>query len=97
MVSKDDIYSDYFSVNLSSLIVIKTSVNLTIEYNSYVYPFGYQLVQSVNVVLINYDDYYNNKYLFVISENDKYLSNPAYEVATFKHYKLLKQWGKILV
>jgi hypothetical protein len=58
MVSKDDIYSDYFSVNLSSLIVIKTSVNLTIEYNSYVYPYGYQLVQSVNVVLINYDDYY---------------------------------------
>ncbi len=42
---------------------------------------------------INYDDYYNNKYLFVISENDKYLSNPSYEVSTFKPNVLLKQWN----
>ena len=42
---------------------------------------------------INYDDYYNNKYLFVISEKDTYLSNPAYEVATFKPRVLLKQWN----
>lgn len=41
---------------------------------------------------INYDDYYHNKYLFVISEKDKYLSSPSYEVATFKPHVVLKQW-----
>lgn len=41
---------------------------------------------------INYDDYYKNKYLFVISEKDKYLSSPSYEVATFKPHVLLRQW-----
>ena len=41
---------------------------------------------------INYDDYYNNKYLFVISEKDGYLSAKSYEVATFKPNKLLNKW-----
>lgn len=41
---------------------------------------------------INYDDYYGNKYLFVISEGNKYISNPSYEVATFKPNKILQQW-----
>lgn len=41
---------------------------------------------------INYDDYYGNKYLFVISEDKKYLVSPSYEVATFKPNKLLKRW-----
>lgn len=42
---------------------------------------------------INYDDYYGNKYLFVVSEGKKYLSNPSYEVATFKPNKILAQWN----
>ena len=41
---------------------------------------------------IAYDDYYNNKYLFVISEKNKYLSHPAYEISTFKPFKILNQW-----
>jgi hypothetical protein len=41
---------------------------------------------------INYDDYYGNKYLFVVSEGQKYLSNPSYEVATFKPHKVLQKW-----
>lgn len=42
---------------------------------------------------INYDDYYGNKYLFVISEDTKYLTNPSYEVDTFKPHKLLRKWN----
>lgn len=41
---------------------------------------------------INYDDYYGNKYLFVISQGNKYLFNPSYEIATFKPHKILRQW-----
>ncbi len=41
---------------------------------------------------INYDDYYTNKYLFVISEDSKYLTNPSYEIATFKPRKILQTW-----
>lgn len=41
---------------------------------------------------INYEDYYQNKYLFVVSEGQKYLTNPSYEVAMFKPHKFLEQW-----
>lgn len=41
---------------------------------------------------INYDDYYGNKYLFVVSEGSKYLTNPSYEVATFKPNRVIKKW-----
>ncbi len=41
---------------------------------------------------INYDDYYQNKYLFVISEGEKYKNALSYEVAFFKPRRLLKSW-----
>ncbi len=41
---------------------------------------------------INYEDYYQNKYLFVISENDKYKINQSYEISTFSPHKILNQW-----
>src|SRR3989344_8644814 len=43
--------------------------------------------------LINFDDYYHNKYLFVIDKNEANISkNPAYEIQTFSPRKKLKQW-----
>lgn len=41
---------------------------------------------------INYEDYYHNDYLFVISEGNNYLGNPAYEVGTFKPHKIINKW-----
>lgn len=41
---------------------------------------------------INYDDYYGNKYLFVISKPLAYEKDPAYEVDFFKPRKLLNTW-----
>jgi len=41
---------------------------------------------------INYDDYYGNKYLFVISKPNVYEKDPAYEVDFFKPRKLLQTW-----
>lgn len=42
---------------------------------------------------INYDDYYQNQYLFVISRhNNAYEKTLSYEVALFKPRKLLKKW-----
>lgn len=45
-------------------------------------------------VEINYDDYYHNRYLFVIEDNKKkdFMSDPAYEVASFRPYTTLKSW-----
>jgi hypothetical protein len=59
MVSKDDTYSGNATVYATDLIVIRTIVNLTIEYYSYT-TFNYKPVQAVNVILVYYDDYYNN-------------------------------------
>lgn len=41
---------------------------------------------------LDYDDYYHNKYLFVISSTDKIFKDPAYEINTFQPNKKLKQW-----
>lgn len=41
---------------------------------------------------INYDDYYHNDYLFVISRTDKIFKDPAYEINTFQPNRKLKQW-----
>ncbi len=58
IVSKGGTYSGYASVNLSDLIIIRTSVNLTIEYYSYL-TYTYNPVQTANVILVNYYDYSN--------------------------------------
>jgi len=45
-------------------------------------------------IKINFDDYYNNKYLFVIDESEKHLAeNPAYEIAAFRPRKKIRQWN----
>jgi len=50
------------------------------------------LLKRANVV-INYDDYYHNKYLFVIKKsNTNVFDTLSYEVAFFKPSKLLKTW-----
>ena len=41
---------------------------------------------------INYEDYYKNKYLFVISQGQNYKDALSYEVAFFKPNKVLKTW-----
>lgn len=42
----------------------------------------------------NFDDYYHNQYLFVVSPRPNFMADPEmpYEVATFKPAKLLKTW-----
>ena len=41
---------------------------------------------------INFDDYYQNRYLYVISKNNEYQNTLSYEVAFFKPRKLIKKW-----
>ncbi len=43
-------------------------------------------------VQLNYEDYYSNKFLYVIYESDQYMHDPAYEVHTFTPSKLIKKW-----
>lgn len=42
---------------------------------------------------ISYDDYYQNRYLFVIAHNQDYETTLSYEVALFKPRKLIKKWS----
>jgi len=41
---------------------------------------------------MSYEDYYHNKYLFVITYPQDYMKNPAYEINTFTPSKKIKQW-----
>ena len=43
-------------------------------------------------VKMNYDDYYHNEYLYVISKNEDIFKDPAYELNTFVPNKLIKNW-----
>jgi hypothetical protein len=43
-------------------------------------------------VKMNFDDYYHNDYLFLITNKQDYMKNPAYEINTFKPNKILKHW-----
>lgn len=43
-------------------------------------------------LIINFNDYYNNKYLFIVYKDDLYMSDLAYEVNSFKPNKELKRW-----
>ncbi len=43
-------------------------------------------------IKINYDDYYHNKYLFVITNKKDFMNDPAYEIGTFRPSRRLKNW-----
>jgi hypothetical protein len=43
-------------------------------------------------IKINYDDYYHNQYLFIVTNKNNFMEDPAYEVNTFKPSKILKTW-----
>lgn len=67
--------------------------------NYNVVNLGYDTTATVQKYLmkknnrsINYDDYYNNEYLFVITNRKDYMSDPAYEINTFKPSKVIKEW-----
>ncbi len=40
----------------------------------------------------DWDDYYHNKYLFVVTYPQDYMKNPAYEINTFIPSKKIKEW-----
>ena len=39
-----------------------------------------------------FDDYYSNKYLFVITNKDDYQNDPAYEISNFKPHRVNEVW-----
>ena len=43
-------------------------------------------------VKINYDDYYHNDYLYVISKIEDVFNDPAYELNTFVPNELINSW-----
>lgn len=43
-------------------------------------------------VSINFDDYYHNDFLYVISNNEKIFNDPAYEIKTFQPNKKIEEW-----
>lgn len=60
---------------------------------------GYDTVATVQKYLlkkdgvkINYDDYYKNRYLFIITNRKNFMADAAYEMSTFKPAKMLESW-----
>lgn len=43
-------------------------------------------------IQLDYDDYYRNKYLYVIYPDDQFMKNAAYEVASFTPSKIVTTW-----
>lgn len=60
---------------------------------------GYDTVATVQKYLLeakgvkgNFDDYYHNTYLFVITNKQDYMKNPAYEINSFTPNKIMNEW-----
>ena len=60
---------------------------------------GYDTVAAVQKYFLirdgvkgNWEDYYHNKYLFLITYPQDYMKNPAYEINTFSPNTVLKKW-----
>ncbi|OGK56011.1 hypothetical protein A3J15_00320 [Candidatus Roizmanbacteria bacterium RIFCSPLOWO2_02_FULL_38_10] len=43
-------------------------------------------------VIIDFEDYYHNDFLFVISNNENIFNDPAYEIKTFQPNRKIKEW-----
>lgn len=70
----------------------KDSFNVTnLTYNTKAWVSKYLLYK--NNIKTTGDDYYNNKYLFVINEDEKYMLNYAYEVNKFTPSKQIGSWN----
>lgn len=41
---------------------------------------------------IDFDNYHDNKFLYVVNSDANFMNNPAYEVNTFKPSSIIKQW-----
>lgn len=60
---------------------------------------GYETVASVQKYLhakdnkkIDPDNYYSNRYLFIITNKENYLNDPSYEISSFQNPKIINQW-----
>lgn len=45
-----------------------------------------------DTISINYEDYYHNEYLYVISNSSNFSKNKSYEIVTFKPYEIITTW-----
>ncbi len=87
---------DWNYLNEEKVYKIIRNENIT-NYN--IVNLGYDTVAVVQKYLhrkdgirYNFEDYYNNKYLFVVSKYKNFMENPAYEVNTFKPSRIVKKW-----
>ena len=67
--------------------------------NFNVVNLGYDTVAAVQKYFLirdgvkgNWEDYYHNKYLFLITNKQDYMKNPAYEVNSFQPSRVVKTW-----
>lgn len=45
-----------------------------------------------DAIQINFDDYYHNKYLYVVYKDETFPDDPAYEVNSFKPFRIVNVW-----
>ncbi len=43
-------------------------------------------------VQIDYDDYYQNKFLFVVDQDERFINNEAYEINNFRPFRIVDVW-----
>lgn len=84
-----------YSVELKAHNIIKAQK--VQNYN--IVNLGYDTIATTQKYLLikegvkmNFDDYYHNDYLFLITNKQDYMKNPAYEINTFRPNMLLKTW-----
>jgi len=84
-----------YSLELKAFSIIK-SQNIT---NFNIVNLGYDTIAIVQKYMLtkdgingNWEDYRSNKYLFLITNTQDYMRNPAYEINTFTPNIVLRKW-----
>jgi len=86
----------YYKDELTIYQIIKSNLNAIHDFNIFEFYVATGTLPKYFLkkdnVQINFDDYYHNKYLYVVYKNDQFMKDPAYEVATFSPSKTIKVW-----
>ena len=86
----------HYADELKVYSIIRKSLDTIKDFNIFEFyvatgTFQKYLLKRDNI-LINFDDYYHNKYLYVVYKDETFQNDPAYEVNSFKPFKIRNVW-----
>ncbi len=86
----------YYKDELKTFKIIKGNLPTIKDFNIFEFYVATGTLQKYFLkrdnIKINFDDYYHNKYLYVVYKDESFTEDVAYEVHSFKPFKIVHVW-----